>query len=153
MAETVAPSVRGRARMLVSVILVTSTAATAALFGALSGSLWEVAGLRPFGVEIVVAAGCVALVADRMRIAPPSVRKQVPQIWGRLFSPPVVAFVYGTRLGVGPLTILNTSLWWAAAVSGASGGAAVGAAVGATFGVVRAGAMLVARDRLARVPA
>jgi hypothetical protein len=67
-----------------------------------------------------------------------------------LFSPPVTASLYGARLGVGPLTILPTWLWWAAAVLAASAGPAVGALVGAVFGATRMAVVATAATRLNR---
>jgi hypothetical protein len=71
----------------------------------------------------------------------------VPQAWGRIFGARAVAVLYGARLGVGPLTILRTWLWWAALVVGASAGPWWSAATGAAFGLVRTLAMLVAGTR------
>lgn len=153
MAETVAPSVRGRARILVGLLLAASSAATAVLAGAFAGALWHALDIPALTVSWLGYGVLGALLADRFGIPPLSVRKQVPQIWGRLFSAPVVAVIYGARLGVGPLTILNTWLWWVAFVVGASAGIGVSAVVGASFGVTRALAMLVAGDRLSRVAA
>jgi hypothetical protein len=78
----------------------------------------------------------------RRVVPPPSVSRQVPQLWGRIFSPRVVAVLYGARLGVGPLTILRTWLWWGCFLAGASAGPGWGAAVGALFGASRIVAML-----------
>src|SRR4029078_11442297 len=75
-------------------------------------------------------------------VAPLSVARQVPQLWGRIFSPRVVAVLYGARLGVGPLTILRTWLWWGCFLAGASAGLGWGAVVGALFGAGRVLAML-----------
>jgi hypothetical protein len=71
------------------------------------------------------------------RPAPWSVRRQVPQVWSRLFGPATVAVLYGARLGVGPATILSTWWWWAATAVSVPAGPAAAAVVGATFGVAR----------------
>ena len=89
----------------------------------------------------------VAAVLDALRVPTLAVRKQVPQYWGRIFPPRTVAVLYGARLGVGPLTLLPTWLWWAAIVIGASRGPWVGAATGATFAVARTITMWVAGTR------
>ena len=89
----------------------------------------------------------VAAVLDALRVPTLAVRKQVPQYWGRIFPPRTVAVLYGARLGVGPLTLLPTWLWWAAIVIGASRGPWVGAATGATFAVARTITMWLAGTR------
>ena len=108
------PSVRGRERGVV-VALLAGTAGCGAAWSALVGpalNVWAVAAL---------VLGCVVLDSVRV-VAPFSVMRQVPQLWGRIFSAPVVAVLYGARLGVGPLTILRTWLWWGAFVAGSSAG-------------------------------
>lgn len=88
---------------------------------------------------VVLAAVVLDLVAMRPRgPMPPSVRKQVPVEWSRLFEPPVVALLYGARLGAGPLTILPTWLWWGAFLLGAWMGPFQGVAVGLAFAAARA---------------
>lgn len=78
-----------------------------------------------------------AAAARWRRLGALCLRRQVPRLWSALFAPPVTAFLYGARLGVAPLTILPTWMWWAATIIGASGGPGTGAAVGATFGATR----------------
>lgn len=78
----------------------------------------------------------------RGRPQPLSARTQVPVAWSELFPPPVVALLYGARLGVGPLTILPTWLWWAAFVLGAGHGPLPSAGVGFAFAVTRSGSVL-----------
>src|SRR5688572_29080255 len=108
-----------------------------ALSGALSGALVGFAlGLVPMP-DAPYWLAIVAAVLDALRVPTLAVRKQVPQYWGRIFQPRIVAVLYGARLGVGPLTLLPTWLWWAALVVGASRGPWVGAATGATFAIVR----------------
>ncbi|HWH31138.1 MAG TPA: hypothetical protein VNU01_00550 [Egibacteraceae bacterium] len=88
---------------------------------------------------MALAAVVLDLLATLPRgIQPPSVRTQVPVEWSRLFAPPVVALLYGARLGVGPLTILPTWLWWGAFLLGAWLGPLHGMAVGMSFAVARA---------------
>lgn len=123
--------------------------ATGAGAGGLAGLAWSGSGLPALGapaaaVAVVVAAGLDALGLVAGGPAPLSVRRQVPTAWGRLLAPATAAALYGARLGVGPLTILNSWCWWAAALLGASTGPAGAAAVGATFAVSRTAAMVVA---------
>lgn len=108
-----------------------------ALSGAVTGALVGFAlGLIPMP-DVPAWIAIVAAVLDALRVPTLAVRKQVPQYWGRIFQPRTVAVLYGARLGVGPLTLLPTWLWWAAIAIGASRGPWVGAATGATFAVVR----------------
>jgi hypothetical protein len=128
--------VRGALRIQVLALL----ALTGALTGALLG--W-VAGLvaTPFPAPTTAfATGVVAVVAVLEAVGRPkplAVRRQVPQLWGRIFGPRTVAVLYGARLGVGPATILPTWLWWGAFVLGAACGPWVGALVGAVFALAR----------------
>jgi hypothetical protein len=90
-------------------------------------------------MAIIVGAGLVldgmVLLFDRPK--PPTSGRQVPQEWSRLLAAPVVAVLYGARLGVGPLTILSTWTWWSVTVAAALAGPIVSVATGATFGLVR----------------
>jgi hypothetical protein len=144
------PSVRGRERFLVVALLSLTAAATGALAGFFAGVAWSVAG----GGVVTVAACVVAVVGtlalDVSPLPPVSVRRQVPQAWGRLFGAPTVAVLYGARLGVGPLTILRTWLWWAALIVAASAGVWWSVGVGALFGFSRVLVMLVAGTRAGR---
>src|SRR4051812_20419621 len=121
--------------------------ATSALTGALAGSAGGVAwslllGVPLNGWALAALVACV-LALDLVPAVPPlSVARQVPQLWGRIFSPRVVAVLYGARLGVGPLTILRTWLWWGCFLAGASAGWRWAALVGAVFGASRGVAML-----------
>jgi hypothetical protein len=144
----VVPSVRGRERFEVGARLVVASGVTGALAGWLGGVAWSaLLGPALNGWALVaLVLGCLALDAVRA-VAPFSVLRQVPQLWGRIFSPRVVAVLYGARLGVGPLTILRTWLWWAAFLAGASAGAWWSAGVGAAFGVARVVAMLMVGTR------
>lgn len=90
-------------------------------------------------VATVVVVG--ALLADRT-VRPLAVGRQVPVEWSRLFAPGLVAVLYGARLGVGPLTILSSWLWWAAFLVAVSLGPATATLAGATFGAVRCLTML-----------
>ena len=120
---------RGSERWIVSALLLASATATGSLSG-VPGLVLPTPSLTVVGVSLTVA-----LLLDLLRVRPPSVRRQVPQAWTRLFSLRTAALLYGARLGVGPLTILNTWLWWPAVLLG-------GPIAGAVFGAVRVLVML-----------
>lgn len=135
------PSVRGPQKVGVAALLTATAAATGALAGFVAGALWLAARLprpTPAAVTVVVV---LAIVADRLR-RPLAVGRQVPVEWSRLFRPEVVAVLYGARLGVGPLTILSSWLWWAAFLVAAAVGPGTAVAAGAVFGATRCLAML-----------
>jgi hypothetical protein len=120
-----------------------SAAVAGGATGLVVGGAWAaVPGLGSVraAAALTLIAGAVVLdllAARWPRLGAPCVRRQVPRLWSTVFSPAVTAALYGTRLGVGPLTILPTWLWWAAVVIGASVDPFAGACVGATFGGVR----------------
>ncbi len=102
-------------------------------------------------VALIVAGGAIDLVRLRVgRPAPLALRSQVPMEWGRIFSPTVVAGLYGLRLGVGPLTMLSTWLWWSVWVGVGLVGPGAGALAGAVFGLSRVAVMAVAAPRIER---
>lgn len=142
MAETVAPSVRGRQRMQVMLVLATSAASSGALAGfGLGVALgWPLRRVFLFDAAAAAVVG-VVVVLDGRGVRPPAVGRQVPRTWTQAFSLPVAALLYGARLGVGPLTVLNTWLWWGAVVLGAAAGVWWSTAVGAVFGLTRVAAM------------
>jgi hypothetical protein len=148
--------VRGRRKAMVATLLSASAGATGALAGFAAGVLALPLGAfagRP-GAPAVGVAAAAAVVLDAVaarsgRFAPPSVRRQVPREWSRLFTPPAVALLYGARLGVGPLTILPTWLWWAASALGAWAGPWPSTAAGAVFGVARTLLMVVLAEWVA----
>lgn len=131
---------------MVSGLLAATSASTGALAGFVAGAAWSMVADPLSWLAVVVVTGS-AVILDASCVPAPSVRRQVPQLWGRIFSAPTVAVLYGARLGVGPLTILRTWIWWAALVVGASAGPWWSAAVGATFGLGRILAMLAAGTR------
>ena len=137
-AETIGPSVRGALRIQVLVLLALAGAATGALVGLLAGAAWHGAGLPEPVPAATFAVAVTAALLEASPLRPPSVRTQVPQLWGRLLGARTVAVVYGARLGVGPATILPTWLWWAAFALGATTGPWWSAATGAAFAVTRA---------------
>ena len=115
----------------------TSTA-TGAAVGVVAGSLWDVLRLPSVEVRAAGLLFLLALAADLGRVPVLATRRQVPQEWGRLLPPVTVGVLYGGRLGVGPLTILNSWFWWAGLLLGAGHGPWIALAVGALFGGVRA---------------
>jgi len=131
--------VRGRERIIVVAILAGAAGAAGATAGFAFGVPAAAAGIdaAPTWVAglFVVAAAAMDLAGRGPR--PWSVERQVPREWTRLFSLRTAAALYGARLGVGPLTVLNTWVWWAAAAVGASLGPGWSALVGASFGVAR----------------
>jgi hypothetical protein len=130
--------VRGATRIQVITIQALAGAATAGALGLLLGVLWP--GSEGSWGETLRTPWWLALVAaalDALQVRPPAVRTQVPAYWGRIFDARLVALLYGARLGVGPLTMLPTWLWWAAVVLGAAEGPWPSALVGATFAVTR----------------
>jgi hypothetical protein len=147
------PSVRGRTRWLVAAILIGTGTTTAALVGLVAGVLFQFAPSAT--IEILIALALVAVVADiaRLRFGHPiplSIGRQVPVEWGRLFDPRVVALLYGARLGVGPLTMLSTWLWWAATIGAALTSVATSVMIGVVFGVVRLLITVIASQRADR---
>lgn len=145
------PSVRGTDRLGVASLLAATSATTGGLVGLAAGAAWRAL----LGAElnlpalVVLVGSCLAL--DIVGVQPFSTLRQVPQLWGRIFSARTVAVLYGARLGVGPLTILRTWLWWAALLAGASAGPLWSAVVGSVFGLVRIVVMLATGTRAGRL--
>ena len=134
------PSVRGRTRWIVAAILIGSGVASAALVGLAAGLALQFVPTASMEVLIVLTLGAVAADLAKLRFGKPiplSIGRQVPVEWGRLFDPRVVALLYGARLGVGPLTMLSTWLWWAATIGAALTSVATSVMIGVLFGVVR----------------
>lgn len=126
---------------------------SAILVGLVAGSALDWTPEPSLGV--LVGLGLAAIAADLIyvrtgRPTPLSVGRQVPVEWGRLFDPRVVAVLYGPRLGVGPLTMLSTWLWWAATIGAALVGVVESVVVAAVFGVVRLLITVAASDRADR---
>ena len=146
------PSVRGWQRVRVVAALAASSCASAALVGFVAGAGWAAAGFRSNqSPRVFVAIVLGAVVLDAARVPPVAIHRQVPQLWGRIFSPPVAAALYGARLGVGPLTILTTWLWWAALLIGASAGVVESVVVGLVFAAARVVVTVAAGTRAARL--
>lgn len=127
-------------RALVATLLVASGTASAVLVGLFAGVALQWVPRVEMPVLLVFAI--IAVLADLARVrfgqpAPLSVGRQVPVEWGRMFDPRVVAVLYGARLGVGPLTMLSTWLWWAATVGAALTGVLASVVTAMVFGVVR----------------
>lgn len=145
------PPVRGWSKAVVAGALVASGTATGALVGFATGVAWVAARLPVLPVAAVLAVVLLASAADaahrRGRLpAPLAVPRQVPAVWSQLFSPAVVALLYGGRLGVGPLTLLASWGWWAVVVAGASLGPAGSSVTGGAFGLARGLAMMVVAE-------
>ena len=139
------PPVRGRTRHQT---IATFVGAATLSGGAVGAALGLTLGALPTAtVEVVAIVTTVALLVDRLGWpAVPASPHQVPRVWSQVFSAPTVGLLFGTRLGIGPSTQLNTWTWWVAAVLAASHGGVASAAVGAAFGLCRTIAMvLVAR--------
>ncbi|MEM7339038.1 MAG: hypothetical protein AAF467_10350 [Actinomycetota bacterium] len=158
MAETLVPSVEGRRRLTAFGLLAASTAtgalagfAIAVVLGVVMAAVSattgvDVAAASPVPAAIMVAVGLMLDGARALlgRPTPWSVGRQVPVEWGRWFAPPVVAVLYGARLGVGPLTMLSTWGWWSALIAAAAIGPVVAVGAGALFGAVRIMVLLAA---------
>lgn len=140
------PSVRGRTKLAVAGTLAGAATLTGGLAGFAAGIVALVASVGPMRSAGAVAIVALAGLLDHA-FTPPSIRLQVPQLWGRVLGPGTAAVLYGARLGPGPLTILNSWLWWAALAIGATTGPWGAASVGASFGAVRVMAMLVVGTR------
>ncbi len=161
MAETVTPSVRGRQRLTAEAALLTGAAATAAMTGFVFGLIGQavLAALSPADRQPMAIVGIVAvgLVLDAGRLLtgrprPVTLGRQVPREWGRLLPLTVTAFLYGGRLGVGPLTILSTWMWWAALVGAALVNVWAAVAVSVWFALWRVAINGLVGRRLARRP-
>lgn len=96
---------------------------------------------EPGGGTIAALVGVGAgLDAARLvlgRPGPPTLGRQVPSEWARIFPATVTAGLYGARLGVGPLTILSTWTWWSFTLAAALLGPVAAVLTGATFGLVK----------------
>lgn len=139
--------------MVVAALLVASGTASAVLVGSIVGVALQWAPRADLRLLLILAI--VAVVADVSRVrlgwpSPLSVGKQVPVEWGRLFDPRVVAVLYGARLGVGPLTMLSTWLWWAATIGAAFTGVGASVVTALVFGVVRLSVTVAASHRADR---
>lgn len=127
-------------RAFVATLLVASGTASAVLVGLIAGVALQWVPRIELPALLILAI--IAVLADLARVrfgrpTPLSVGKQVPVEWGRLFDPRVVAVLYGARLGVGPLTMLSTWLWWAATVGAALTSVLASVVTAMVFGVVR----------------
>lgn len=141
-AETVTHTVSGWRRFRVRSILLLATTFSATVFGFVVGLLGSVADVGRFSATTIAALAVVALVADEAgrrwkAFKPLAVGRQVPREWGIVFSPEIVSVLYGLRLGIAPLTILASWVWWLAIIASAFYGPWFSALVGATFGVSR----------------
>jgi hypothetical protein len=141
-AETVTHTVSGWRRFRVRSILLVSVTFSAMVFGfvvGLIGMIFHPSHLSPILLGSLAVAALVAdEVGRRWRpLKPLAVGKQVPREWGIVFSPEIVSVLYGLRLGIAPLTILASWVWWVAIIAGAFYGPWFSALIGVTFGVSR----------------
>ncbi len=138
-------------RFGVASLLVAASATTGGLAGAVAGGVWSavLGSSLNFPALAVLVGAC--LVLDMVGVQPFSTLRQVPRLWGRIFSARTVAVLYGARLGVGPLTILRTWLWWAALIAGASASPTWSTVVGIVFGAARIAVMLAVGPRAGRL--
>lgn len=126
-----------------STLLALAATGSGAVAGFAAGVVWAAVGLPGASQPLAALVVAVALVLDVMGLPRPlAVGRQVPRSWARVLPLRVAAVLYGARLGVGPATILNTWLWWAAALVGAAAGPWWSTAVGGAFGLARVAAML-----------
>jgi hypothetical protein len=137
----------------VAAALLGSAVATGGLVGFASGVLGLIVGLPAVAEPVTRVVVAAALLADLGyllwgRPRPWAVNRQIPVEWSDLFSPATVAMLYGARLGVGPLTILPSWLWWASMVVAAATGPGVSAAAGLTFAAVRVLVMVIVAEWL-----
>lgn len=152
MVETITPVVHGgRTRWVRAVALhVAGAGLAAASFGAGLGALGSLLG-APWGragaLAVALLAGLYAVgEIDRISVAVPQLRRQVPDWWRTYFGPTFAAFLYGAGLGVGFLTFLtHGTLVVVAGAAIAMGGPIAGAMIVGTFGIVRAVAVVTAR--------
>lgn len=150
MAETVTLPVRGLRRIAVLGVLTIAGVLTGALVGGLVGLAlgWLP---EPSAPVLAVVIGLTALL-DVVGPSALAVGRQVPLEWGRWFSAPTAAALYGARLGVGPLTILTSWTWWTATLLAGTAGPLVGAIAGAVFHVTRVLVMIVGVSGAADAP-
>lgn len=137
-------------RMMVAALLVASGTVSAALVGLIAGVALQWTPRLDMSVLLIIAM--IAVLADLSSVRfgrpkPLSVGKQVPVEWGRLFDARVVAVLYGARLGVGPLTMLSTWLWWAATIGAALTSVLASVVTATVFGLVRLSVTVAASHR------
>lgn len=113
------------------------------------GAVAQAAGISALstgaaGSLVAIGAACDLVYLLRGAPMPWSVQQQVPRLWARIFPLPGATVLYGLRLGVGPLTILRSWLWWSGILVAATTGAWWSAAAGAVFGIARIAVQLAA---------
>lgn len=107
--------------------------------GALLGALGSLGPVPPATALAVLAAACVLGLALDVRGRVPSWRRQVDERWLGRYRGWVYALGFGLQLGTGVVTIVTSTLTYAAwLVALLTGDVLVGAVLGATFGLVRA---------------
>lgn len=129
------------------IVFTVSAVAAAGVVGFLAGAAlgWLPDPTLPVVAMVLLVSLGVDLVHRRTgHLQPIRVDGQVPREWGALFGPRTVAMLYGARLGVGPLTLLPTWLWWSVTGIASLFDAGVGALVAVAFGAARAAGIVVA---------
>lgn len=143
MIETITPAVCGsrRRRRIALALFTVSALASAALVGALLGTLGLVLGGT---AAIVVAAVIAGLAALRelgvLRFPLPQSRRQVPQWWHARLPLPVWSAGYGAGLGAGFFTFQPVATFWVACAAAVALGRPL--AAGACFALYGAGRAL-----------
>lgn len=141
-AETVTHTVSGWRRFRVRAILLAATTFSATVFGFVMGLVGSLFDAGRLSAALLAAIAVLALIADEIGrrwrpLKPLAVGRQVPREWGIVFSAEVVSVLYGLRLGIAPLTILASWIWWVAIIAAALYGPWFSALVGATFAISR----------------
>lgn len=142
------PSVGGARKARVAVLLVVAGVGSATLLGYVLALPWLALGLPAaspvvLAVVVVLAVAADVLAARTGQPRPTAVSSQVPREWQSLFAPETVAVLFGARLGIGPLTLLPTWLWWAVVGLGLTLGPGASALAGVAFALTRSVVMLV----------
>jgi hypothetical protein len=114
---------------------VTATVIERLVLNPIIGDATESRQTRAGVALVVVVAGALA---DRLRIRPLAVHRQVPSVWGHQHGPWLAALRYGPRLGLGPSTILTSWTWWTAMLAALIVSPASVIVSGAVYVVVRA---------------
>jgi len=143
-AETTYLTVSGARRVMVVGVLIAAGIVTGGGLGLVTGAGWVALDWPESGPWVALVLVAAACGLDALGVTVLAVGKQLPTAWGRLFGPALAAVLYGARLGIGPLTILMTWLWWAAVILAATYGPWIGFATGAAFTLARITAIALA---------
>ncbi len=152
MAETTLPSVRGLEKLLIFSLLLASASVTGGLVGFMLGVILILLPDASGGSTLIVGLLGAAIIADLSNLVagkpqPFTLGRQVPREWRDLLNPRLVAGLYGARLGVGPLTILSTWMWWAGSLAAATLGVWTSVLFGSLFAAARVVSMALVAGR------